>query len=240
VNRSIAIARREFFGYFRSPIAYIVIAAFLVASGFAFQKDFEPGQAATMRSALEWMVWFLVVLIPVLSMGLLAQEWATGTIETLMTAPVSDTQVVIGKFLANLGMLVVMLIPTLVYVLLLIVFASARPDLGPIVSGYLGILMVGSLFISVGLFCSSTTRDQIVAVVLSILILALATVVPYLAAQYANLRPSVRTAVDQAVYRRYGDFAKGVVSTGNVTFFVLTTAVFLFLTVKVLESRRWK
>jgi len=240
VNRSIAIARREFAGYFRSPIAYIVIAAFLLASGFAFQKDFEPGQAASMRSVLEWMVWFLVVLIPVLSMGLLAQEWATGTIETLMTAPVSDTQVVIGKFLANLGMLVVMLIPTLIYVLLLIVFASGRPDLGPIFSGYIGILMVGSLFISVGLFCSSTTRDQIVAVVLSILILALATVVPYLAAQYANLRPSLRTVVDQAVYRRYGDFAKGVVSAGNVTFFVLTTAIFLFLTVKVLESRRWK
>jgi ABC-2 type transport system permease protein len=240
VNRSIAIARREFAGYFRSPIAYIVIAAFLVASGFAFQKDFEPGQAASMRSALEWMVWFLVVLIPVLSMGLLAQEWATGTIETLMTAPVSDTQVVFGKFLANLGMLVVMLIPTLIYVLLLIVFASGRPDLGPIFSGYIGILMVGSLFISVGLFCSSTTRDQIVAVVLSILILAVATVVPYLAAQYANLRPAIRTVVDQAVYRRYGDFAKGVVSAGNVTFFVLTTAIFLFLTVKVLESRRWK
>lgn len=240
MNRSIAIARREFAGYFRSPIAYIVIAAFLLASGFAFQKDFEPGQAASMRSVLEWMVWFLVVLIPVLSMGLLAQEWATGTIETLMTAPVSDTQVVIGKFLANLGMLVVMLIPTLIYVLLLIVFASGRPDLGPIFSGYIGILMVGSLFISVGLFCSSTTRDQIVAVVLSILILALATVVPYLAAQYANLRPSLRTVVDQAVYRRYGDFAKGVVSAGNVTFFVLTTAIFLFLTVKVLESRRWK
>ena len=240
MNRSIAIARREFAGYFRSPIAYVVIVAFLLASGGAFYKDFEPGQAAAMRSTLEWMVWFLVVLIPVLSMGLLAQEWASGTIETLMTAPVSDAQVVIGKFLANLGLLVVMLIPTLLYVLMLIIFANSRPDLGPIFSGYIGILMVGSLFISVGLFCSSTTRDQIVAVVISTLILALATVVPYLAAQYANLRPSVRTVVDQAIYRRYADFAKGVISAGNVTFFILATAVFLFLTVKVLESRRWK
>ena len=240
MNRSIAIARREFFGYFRSPIAYVVIVAFLFASGGAFYKDFEPGQAAAMRSTLEWMVWFLVVLIPVLSMGLLAQEWASGTIETLMTAPVSDAQVVVGKFLANFGLLVVMLIPTLLYVLLLLVFSNGNPDLGPIFSGYIGILMVGALFISVGLFCSSTTRDQIVAVVLSTLILALATVVPYLAAQYANLRPSVRTVVDQAIYRRYSDFAKGVVSMGNVTFFILATAVFLFLTVKVLESRRWK
>jgi ABC-2 type transport system permease protein len=233
-----AIARREFSSYFYSPIAYVVIIAFLIASGAAFYRDFEPGQVAAMRSTLDWMVWFLVVIVPVLSMGLLAQEWAGGTIETLMTAPVNDADVVLGKFAGNLGLLIVMLIPTLLYVALLFVYS--RPDFGPIFSGYLGIVLVGALFISVGLFCSSMTRNQIVSVVISILILSLATVVPYLMAQFANLRPWVRRAVDQAVYRRYSDFSRGVMSTGNITFFVLATAVFLFLTVKVLESRRWK
>ncbi|HSZ55972.1 MAG TPA: ABC transporter permease [Tepidisphaeraceae bacterium] len=238
MNRAMAIARREFSSYFYSPIAYVVIITFLIASGFAFYRDFEPGQAAAMRSTLDWMVWFLVIIVPVLSMGLLAQEWASGTIETLMTAPVSDSEVVIGKFFGNLGLLVVMLLPTLLYVVLLTLYS--RPDFGPIFSGYLGIFLVGALFVAVGLFCSSLTRNQIVAVVLAILLLCLATVIPYLIAQYASLRPVFRTVIDQAVYRRYSDFSRGVLSTGNIVFFVLTTAVFLFLTVKVLESRRWK
>jgi ABC-2 type transport system permease protein len=131
-----------------------------------------------------------------------------------------------------------MLAPTLLYVVLLTLYS--RPDFGPIFSGYLGILLVGALFIAVGLFCSSMTRNQIVAVVLSILILCLATVIPYLIAQYANIRPVFRTIIDQAVYRRYSDFSRGVISTGNLVFFILATGVFLFLTVKMLESRRWK
>ena len=239
MNRSMAIARREFGSYFHSPIAYVVIAAFLIASGFAFYQDFVPGQAATMRNTLNWMVWILVLVTPVLSMGLLAQEWASGTIETLMTAPVNDADVVIGKFLGNFGLLVVMLLPTLLYVVLLTLYG--RPDYGPIFTGYLGILLTGALFIAVGVFCSSLTRSQMVAVVLAALILFIATVVPYLIRiEVANLRPFYLKVIDQTVYRRYSDFSKGLLASGNVVFFVLGTAVFLFLTVKVLESRRWK
>lgn len=239
MNRAAAIARREFGSYFHSPIAYVVIASFLIASGFAFYQDFIPGQPAAMRNTLNWMVWFLVFVTPILSMGLLAQEWSTGTIETLMTAPVSDAQVVMGKFMGNLGLLVVMVLPTLLYVALLSLYG--RPDYGPIFSGYLGILLTGALFISIGLFCSSLTRSQIVAVVIAVLILCLATVVPYMIrADVSNLRPAFVSIIDQTVYRRYSDFSKGVLASGNIVFFVLTTAVFLFLTVKVLESRRWK
>jgi ABC-2 type transport system permease protein len=238
MNRATAIARREFLSYFYSPIAYVMIAAFLFASGFAFMRDFDPGQPAAMRNTLDWMVWVLVFITPILSMGLLAQEWASGTIETLLTAPVNDADVVLGKFLGNFGLLVVMLLPTLFYVLLLAVFAS--PDFGPIVSGYLGILLVGALFISVGLFCSSLTRSQIVAAVMSILILSLVTVVPYLIGTLATLRPIFRRIIDQMVYRRYAEFSRGVLDTGNIVFFLLATGVFLFLTTKVLESRRWK
>lgn len=239
MNRATAIARREFNSYFYSPIAYVVIAAFLIASGFAFYQDFIPGQAAAMRSTFNWMVWFLVFVTPILSMGLLSQEWATGTIETLMTAPVTDADVVIGKFLGNFGLLVVMLLPTLIYVGLLGIYG--RPDLGPIFSGYLGILLTGALFVAVGLFCSSLTRSQIVAVVLAILILCLATVVPYMIrVSVANLRPFFLKLLDQAVYRRYSDFSRGVLDSGNIVFFLAATAVFLFLTTKVLESRRWK
>lgn len=239
MNRTAAIARREFNSYFYSPIAYVVIAAFLIASGFAFYQDFVPGQVAAMRSTFNWMIWALVLVTPVLSMGLLSQEWATGTIETLLTAPVSDADVVLGKFLGNMGLLIVMVAPTLLYVVLLVAYGHADP--GPIFSGYLGILFVAALFVSVGLFCSSLTRSQIVSAVIAYLILCLMTSLPYIIRMsVVNLRPFVLKLLDQAVYRRYSDFSKGVLDSGNIVFFVLSTAVFLFLTVKVLESRRWK
>ena len=91
MKRSPVIARREMASYFYSPIAYVVLALFLLACGFVFRKDFQPGQVAAMRSLFEWMVFFLVFAIPVLSMGLMSLEWDRGTIETLMTAPVEET-----------------------------------------------------------------------------------------------------------------------------------------------------
>jgi ABC-2 type transport system permease protein len=238
MSRATVIARREIGSYFHSPIAYVAMTLFLVASGISFLNDFEPGQPAALRSIFDWMIWFLVLIVPILSMGLLSQEWATGTIETLMTAPVGETDVVLGKFLGSFGLLVVMLIPTLLYVVMLRIYG--HPDAGPIVSGYLGILLVGALFISVGLFCSSLTRSQIVAAVASAAILVLITIIPWFVGSKAALPKFWRSVIDQAVFKRYTDFSKGVLDLGNVVFFVLTTAVFLFVTVKVLESRRWK
>jgi ABC-2 type transport system permease protein len=238
MNRATAIARREFLSYFRSPIAYVALTLFLLISGLMFRGDFVPGQPAAMRTILNWMVWLLVFIIPVLSMGLLSQEWATGTIESLMTAPVNEPEVVLGKFFGNLMLLLVMLVPTLLYVVLLTIYA--RPDYGPIFSGYLGMLLVGGLFISIGLFCSSLTRSQVIAAISAVTILFLITIVPYWAGLEPGLRPALRTIVDQTVYRRYSDFSKGVIDLGNIVFFIATTSVFLFMTIKVLESRRWK
>jgi ABC-2 type transport system permease protein len=238
MTRATVIARREFGSYFHSPIAYVAMTLFLLASGFSFFVDFQPGQPAALRSIFDWMIWFLVLIVPILSMGLLSQEWATGTIESLMTAPVGETDVVLGKFFGSLALLVVMLLPTLLYVIMLCIYG--RPDAGPIFSGYLGIVLVGALFISIGLFCSSLTRSQIVAAVASASILVLITIVPWFVGSKAALPRYGRMVVDQAVFKRYTDFSKGVVGLSNVVFFILTTAVFLFITVKVLESRRWK
>jgi ABC-2 type transport system permease protein len=238
VTRSPAIARRELGSYFVSPIAYVAMAIFLIVCGVAFWPDFQPGQPAEMRHLFDDMVWVLVAIVPLLSMGLLAQEWASGTIETLMTAPVGETDVVVGKFVGSLVFFVVLLVPTLLYVILLRLYA--RPDYGPIVSGYLGIFLVGALFISVGLFCSALTRSQVVAAAAAAGILYIITIVPYQVTALATLSPFWRNVADQCVFRRYADFSKGVIDSGNVIFFLAVTAVFLFLTVKVLESRRWK
>jgi len=240
MTRAAVIAKRELSSYFFSPIAYVAMALFLLATGISFFDDFQPGQPAGMRSIFEWMVWLLVFVVPVLCMGLLAQEWATGTIETLMTAPVQETDVVVGKFLGSLGFFTVLLAPTLFYVVLLRIYG--RPELGPIVSGYLGILLVGALFIAIGLFCSSLTRSQVVAAVTTVAILFLITIAPWWALREgaSTLSSGWRRVVDQGVYNRYVDFSKGVIDTGHVVFFLALTAVFLFLTTKVLESRRWQ
>jgi len=237
MERSITIARRELSSYFYSPIAYVAMTLFLLACGFLFWDDFRPGQPATMRTIFEWMVWLLVMVIPILSMGLLAQEWATGTIETMMTAPVEEHEVVLGKFFGSFVFFLVLLAPTLLFLVMLRIFA--RPDYGPIFSGYLGLILVGALFISIGLFCSSLTKSQVVAAVAAAAILFVVTVVPWFAAGQATLSTPLRKITDQGVMARYADFAKGVIDTGNLVYFVVATAVFLFLTVKVLESRRW-
>src|SRR5437899_398113 len=219
MKRSPVIARRELSSYFYSPIAYVVLALFLLACGFVFRKDFQPGNIAGMRSLFESMVFFLVFAIPILSMGLMSQEWATGTIETLMTAPVEETDVIIGKFLGSLGFFLVLLAPTLIYVLMLMIYSQSF-DFGPIFSGYLGIVLVGALFIAIGLFCSSLTRSQVVAAVSAAAILCLVTMVPWWAGSKASLGGLARKVVDQGVFNRYTDFAKGVPSTSNIVFFV--------------------
>jgi ABC-2 type transport system permease protein len=239
MNRATTIARRELTSYFYSPIAYVAMVVFLTTCGFLFWDDFNPGQVAGMRNLFDWMVWVLVWTIPFISMGLMAQEWSTGTIESMMTAPLSETDVVLGKFLGSFSFFLVLLLPTLLYVVVLMIFAQPRIDLGPIFSGYLGIVLVGGLFTSIGLFCSSLTRSQVVAAVATAAVLFLITIAPWWASG-KQLTPGWTQLLNQTVFKRYTDFSRGLIDTGNLVFFVLSTAVFLFLTVKVLESRRWK
>lgn len=238
MTRASVIARRELSSYFFSPIAYVAMFLFLFASGLIFWNDFVPGQPAVMRNLFDWMVWLLVIVVPILCMGLLAQEWTNGTIETLMTAPIHETDVIVGKFLGSFAFFVVLLIPTLLYVVMLMLYSQL--DFGPIFSGYLGILLVGALFISIGLFCSSLTRSHVIAAVMAVAILCAVTILPWVATSFAGISDFWRNVMDQMVFHRYMDFSRGVISLGNLVFFIATTAVFLFLTTKVLESRRWK
>lgn len=239
LSKAPIIARRELFSYFVSPIAYVAMFLFLIACGFAFAQDFSPGQPALMRHLFEWMLWFLAFVVPILCMGSISQEWASGTMETLMTAPVTDSEVVVGKFLGSTAFVLVLLAPTLIYVVLLKIYATSL-DLGPVLNGYLGMILAAALFVSVSLFCSSLTRSQVVAAVTAFAILAMITILPWLVGAWTVLPDFWRKVVNQAVYARYADFSKGVLDSGHVVFFLITTGVFLFFTTKVLESRRWK
>lgn len=240
MNKASVIANRELSGYFYSPIAYVVMAFFLLMTGIIFMMDFVPGQPAGMRNLFQWMLFLLVPSIPLLSMGLMSQEWSTGTVETLMTAPVSEIEVILGKFFGALTFLFILLTPTLAYVLMLVGYSTMPMDFGPIISGYLGIVLAGGMFLSIGLFCSCLTRSQIIAAVTGIAILAVLTILPMILSEKVMLKQWIKATMDFLVYRRYLDFSRGIVDTSHLVFFLSHTVLFLFLSVKVLESRRWK
>jgi len=237
MNRSLIIAKRELSSYFYSPVAYVAMTLFLIAAGYFFWDDFTPGKPVEMRHTFECMLWLMVIIIPMLGMGLLSQEWASGTIETMMTAPVNETEVVLGKFFGSLAFFIVLLVPTILYVVLLRIYG--RPDYGPILSGYLGLILVAALFISVTLMFSSMTKIQVVAAALAVTVLCLLTVLPWAASTF-SVNGFFRNVLDQLVFTRYTAFTDGSIDTGNLVFFLASTAVFLFVTVKVLEWNRWK
>ena len=238
--RNIAtMVQRELGAYFLSPIAYAVSAVFLFSTGLAFGLGtFYNGGEASLRSLFEfWMMLILAFVLPMLCMRLLSEEYRGGTIETLMTVPISEVEVVLGKFFGALTFYVVMLASLLLYPILLSSFGPLDGRL--LLCNYIGLFFLGSLYISVGLFFSACTKHQIVAVLLSFAVLALATFASHGLAQQVEGWP--RAVLQHlSVRTHYFDFVRGMVDTNHVVFFVTTTALFLFLTVKRVEVRRWQ
>jgi ABC-2 type transport system permease protein len=234
----LVLTRREVASYFVSPVAYVAMALFLVIAGFFFALgDFYPGAPAQMRSIFEIMMIILIFVLPILTMRSLAEEFRTGTIETLMTAPVTDVEVVVGKFLGCWLVYLAMLVPTLSYVALLAAFG--RPDYGPIASGYLGLALLGALYVAVGILASSMTRNQVIAAVVAFVILAVIGLLgPWIAASVPGTWRQIVSRI--AVRSHYMDFSQGVVDLVHVVYFLAVTVYALFLAVKIVESRRWR
>lgn len=233
-----ALTQRELAASFLSPVAYIVAAIFLVATGYLFMTNtLVENDEATIRPMLNGMAWLLVFAIPLLTMRVLADEFAVGTIETLMTAPVSDVEVVFGKFLGVLVFYAALLAATLVHVVLL--FTYGANDVGVAVYGYVGMLLIGALYVAVGVFSSALTRHQLLAAMIGIGLLSLFTlVVDALAGWGGGNWRLVLSYVN--ILHQFEDFSKGIFDTKAVVFFLSSTVFFLFLAVKTLESRRWR
>jgi len=233
------LAQRELGAYFLSPIAYAVIAMFLFAAGLAFGLGtFIPGGEASLRSLFEfWIVLILVFVLPMLTMRLVSDELRSGTIETLMTAPVTELEVVVGKFTGAFVFYLILLAALLLYPILLQMYGEVDGWL--MVCNYLGLLLLGGLYIAAGLFFSACTKHQVIAVLLSFALLALMTFASHALALLVEGWP--RVVLQQLSIRtHFHDFVRGMVDLNHVVFFVTTTAFFLFLTVKRLEMRRWQ
>ena len=232
-----AVAWKEIQVYFSSPTAYIVGMMFLALSGFFFARDLNDSfPQASLSSFFDGAILILILLAPALTMRLMAEEQKLGTIELLLTAPVRDWEVVAGKYVASLVILLATVAMTLYYTILLFVFAS--PDPGPIYAGYLGLALYGGAALSVGLLCSTLTSNQIVAAVVAMGIL--------LALFFADLAPAnigggASTVIRElSIKSHFEDFGRGVIDTKHIVYFVSVIAFFLFLSIRALESRRWR
>lgn len=235
------IAKRELTSLFFSPVAYVVLGLFGFGTAMLFLAGFGPGAPAEMRN-LQWSVlWLMVPLVPAISMRLISEEYRSGTIEPLMTTPISDTQVVIGKWLGAMGFLLTLMLPILLMVLVLSI--NADPDPGPILVGMLGLLMVGGLYLAIGTFASATTQNQIIAfLVTTAMVLAFSPLAVLLAhAGWVADRPWIKHALFYInVFGQFEDFSKGIIDLGRVVFFVSGTGLFLFFATLTLNSKRWR
>jgi ABC-2 type transport system permease protein len=232
-----AIVRKELYSYLVSPMAYVVAAVFLLINGLIFFLILAQGFAEpNLRALLPTTAFLLLLVIPVLTMRLLAEERSTGTIELLMTFPITDSQVVIGKYLATMIVYLLMLVPTLTYVAVIKVYGNS--EWGPLITAYLGLILLGGAMVAVGLFTSSLARNQIVAAVIGIGVLLLLWV---LGAAAGVLGPRVSSLVAYLSFSdHFQNFGQGVVELKDVVFYLSFIAGALFVTVRVLESGRWR
>lgn len=234
------LIQRELGAYFLSPIAYIVMAIFLFSTGLAFGLGiFINGGEASLRFLFEfWMMLILVFVIPMLTMRLLSEEYRSGTIETLMTAPITEMEIIIGKFLGVFVVYLILLATLLIYPLILATYGQF--DITLLLCNYLGLLFLGSLYIAVGIFFSACTNHQIIAVLSSFFVLALMSFAfQGLATQFDA--GWIRVVLQQISIRsHFQEFVRGLVDLNHVVFFLTLTGLFLFLSVKRLEMRRWQ
>lgn len=240
--------RRELSSYFLSPIAFIVTIFFLVVMGFSFWMlasvlvHGTPGVTVMNELFGSFFFWITMIMVsPLLTMRLIAEEKRSGTIETLMTAPVTDSAVVLSKFAGVFTFFVVMWLPTLSYVWVLQRFSAVMSpiDFGPMLGGYLGAFLVGAFYLSIGLFCSAMTSNQIVAAIMGFGLTAVAFFCGFLG--YMGQADSVRKVgsyISSVMHML--DFSRGAIDSRPVVFYVSATALMLFATIKVVESRKWK
>jgi len=230
-----AIFRRELRSSFNSPVAYVVIVVFLAIIGWFFTSNLFLGNIASLRVVFELVPLVFLFFAPAVTMRLLAEEKKSGTFELLATKPVRDIEIVLGKFFAAWALLAAALAPTLLYLVTLGVLGS--PDPGPVVTGYLGLLLMGGVYIAIGVLASSLTENQIIAFIIGFLImLAL-----FLADKVLIYAPEgfASTLEFLAIDYHFANIARGVIDSRNIIYFGSVLGFSLLLATASLERRKW-
>jgi len=233
-NPTFIIMKRELKSYFSGPIGYIVTGLFLIISGFIFFSTFFLQNRAELRSFFSLLPVLLSFFVPALTMRVFAEEKRVGSIETLMTLPVTETNVVAGKFLAVFIETLVMIAPTLFYVVAAEIFGE--PDYGPIVGGYIGAIFLCACFVAIGLFASSATKNQIIAFFVGFVICIVLTLID----SFLVLLPAsiVSTLSFLSANVHFSSIAKGIIDTRDLLYFISLGALFFVCTVKIQQQAK--
>lgn len=236
ITRISGIMKKEFLQYFVSPMAWIVIAAFLITSGYFFSASLAVSKTASLKSLFEAISLLLLLVAPVLTMRVLSEERKAGTMDLMLSYPITEFELVFGKFLALLSLFLIMLIFTLPCPAIL--FFIGNPDPGPIIAGYIGLIFLGGTCISAGMVFSALTDNQIISSIVSFAFLAMAwglgILAGYLPAPFSTILAYASPG------SHFVDFTKGIFDIRDMLFFLSTAIFFLFSCVKAVEAIRWR
>ncbi len=255
MSNTLAIAGKELRGYFASPMGWVILGLFALLFGFFYYtfmdlfvrqsmqlSQFGQGPQAMnvnqymIRPLLQNTSVIILFVLPMITMRTYAEEKRSGTIELLLTSPVTDLQIIVGKFLGAMALYTAMLLVTAVYMGLLYRFGD--PEVGPIASGYLGLLLLGGCFIAVGLLVSSMTKNQIVAGMATFGTFLMLWVVSWIG---DSAGPTMRTVLSYlSITDHFDDFSKGIIDTKHIVYYLSFITLGLFLTAKAVDSERWR
>jgi len=242
----LAVFGRELRAYFYAPLAYVLLTFFLLVQGYYFSlivaylsdPRYPAGRPLELFFGQTIFTWLVLIFAGTfLTMRLISEEMRQGTIETLMTAPVSETAVVLGKYFAALGFYLFLWAPTLVYVGIVRWFTPV--DWGPIASAYLGIVGIGALFLAVGTFASATSKNQIVAAMVTFFCL-LVLFSCGLMESLVNGETAKKVFGYVNLWQHMDDFSKGIVDTRRLVYYASVAGLFLFMTTRALAAKKWR
>lgn len=230
--------KKELMSYFNSPIAYIFIGVFLVVGNWLFFNSFFVIGQASLRNYFSLLPWMFLFLAPAITMRVWAEEKKSGTIEFLLTLPVTDWQVVLAKFFSSLAFIFITLISSIT--LPISIAFLGRLDVGPVIGSYIGGLLLGGSYLALGLFISSLTKNQIIAFVLGLV----ASFIGFIIGADFVLAGAPQFAVPTMKFLGLGshfyNIAKGVIDTKDLIYYLSFIFIFLWLNTKIIEGRSWK
>ncbi len=252
VRNILAIADKELRSYFASPIAYVIIGLFALLFGwffYAFLNFFvEESQRAMMgggavnvndrmiRGVLQNAAVIILFVMPMITMRTYSEEKRSGTIELLLTSPLTDLQIILGKFLGAMGLFTAMLLVTSIDIAIL--FRLGNPEWKPVLTGYLGLLLMGGCFVSIGLLISSLTKNQIVAGFMTFAVFLMLWVINWLG---ESSGPTARAILAfLSITDHLDDFTRGIIDTKHIVYYLSFITFGLFLTAKSVDSERWR
>jgi ABC-2 type transport system permease protein len=229
------VFQKELRSYFNSPVAYIVIVVFLVILGWFFTSSIFIANISSLRTVFETTPFLLLFFAPAITMRLISEEKKSGTLELLLTKPVKEYEIILGKFLAAWVLFFFTILPTLSYYVTISLLGTL--DIGPVIGGYLGLLFVGAVFLAIGVFGSSITENQVVGFIVSFLIVfilfMLDKILLYVPASLASILEYL------SIDYHFSNIARGVIDSRDVLYYLSAIVFTLLLGTVSLQKRRW-